>query len=87
MVDVLPRNVNIYTRQPIVLKLRFDAQYKRNRPSLMLTIPSLNREDPATHIESLRCQEVRYAIQKRMNDIARQENDGFVIAEEIFVEV
>ena len=87
MVNVLPQSANICTQQPIVLKLCMDERYKHDEPMLKLTIPSFNRRGTAMTIESRCCHDVREAIHQRMNAIVKHEHDGFVIAEEISVEV
>lgn len=87
MADVLPRNPNICTRQPILLKLRQDVRYKHNKPSIQVSIPDFKNDlNPSyeTSDNDLDYERVREMIQNHMDSFR---GDEVAILDEIIVEI
>eukprot|EP00593_Proboscia_inermis_P013793 CAMPEP_0171298832 /NCGR_PEP_ID=MMETSP0816-20121228/7621_1 /TAXON_ID=420281 /ORGANISM="Proboscia inermis, Strain CCAP1064/1" /LENGTH=279 /DNA_ID=CAMNT_0011774167 /DNA_START=199 /DNA_END=1035 /DNA_ORIENTATION=+ len=87
MADVLPRNPNICTRQPILLKLRQDIRYKHNKPSIQVSIPDFKNDlNPSyeTSDNDLDYERVREMIQNHMDSFR---GDDVAILDEIIVEI
>jgi len=85
MVDVLPRNHQICTRQPIALLLRHNPKISAEKPFLRLTIPGVGYKDAAI-FENITASEVNDLIYKQMLKI-QQERKGILMDQEITVEV
>lgn len=82
MVEVLPRNTDICTRQPIVLKLRNNPAISADHPLLKLTIDGIQISPE----EVLTASQVRSIISAHMNKLAT-DRKGIVCDKEIVVEV
>ena len=87
MVEVLPRDVAFCTRQPVVLKLRYDPKIPQGTPRFILTIP-----DDLESSEGVNCQEfdnvtqIRTLIEARMVAI-KESGQGILMDSEITVEI
>eukprot|EP00457_Paulinella_chromatophora_P018731 gb/GEZN01020142.1/.p2 GENE.gb/GEZN01020142.1/~~gb/GEZN01020142.1/.p2 ORF type:complete len:181 (+),score=40.08 gb/GEZN01020142.1/:107-649(+) len=82
MVDVLPRSDGVCTRQPIILKLRYDANIGSDAPKLLLTIPGVEIKPEDTKDTK----SVRLKIEQQMTAI-REAKKGMVYDSEIVVEI
>jgi hypothetical protein len=87
MVEVLPRDVAFCTRQPVVLKLRYDPDIPQGTPRFILTIPN-----DLEGSEGVDCQEfdsvnqIRTLIEARMAAI-KESGQGILMDSEITVEI
>jgi len=86
MVDVLPRNHQICTRQPIALLLRHNPKISAENPFLRLTIPGDTPKDAPAVFENLTAQEVNVLVHEQMLKI-KKEKKGIVMDQEITIEV
>jgi hypothetical protein len=88
MVEVLPRDVAFCTRQPVVLKLRYDPDIPQGSPRFILTIPN----DLSLFSDGVDCQEfdsanqIRALIEARMLAI-KASGLGILMNSEVVVEI
>lgn len=81
--SILPRASGICTRQPVVLKLRYDPCFPEERPQIRLRIPTISSPHPPSMSPKL-AQEL---LMKHMQSVASSCETGILHDEEIEVEI
>jgi hypothetical protein len=87
MVEVLPRDVAFCTRQPVVLKLRYDPDIPQGTPRFILTIPNdLEGSEGVDGQEFDSVNQIRTLIEARMVAI-KESGQGILMDSEVTVEI
>jgi hypothetical protein len=87
MVEVLPRDVAFCTRQPIVLKLRYNPDIPQDTPRFVLTIPNDLEGSKAIFWEEFDdVIVIRGLIEERMVAI-KESGKGILMDSEVIVEI
>jgi hypothetical protein len=86
MVEVLPRDVAFCTRQPVVLKLRYNPDIPQDAPRFVLTIPNDLEGSQAIFQEFDDVVVIRGLIEERMVAI-KESGKGILMDSEVIVEI